>query len=310
MTQTSSIYLITGAGGGTGSVSPRVVAGLRAAGENVRAFVHRDDARASALRNLGADVVVGDLTNPGDIAAALDGVTRLFFSMSVSPQYLEAATEMCVAASEHGDLEVVVNMSQMTVSQMTLTSTVESRQQRQHWLAEHVITWSHLPVITLRPTVFLENPLFTSVAFASIAASATLALPFGHGHTSPVAARDVADVATTVLRDPTSHLGAVYELTGPAVVDLDGLAAQYAEGLQRPVTAVDVPYDTWVTQLAASGADPHVVEHISTMARLHREDRYNRLTHTVEDLTGHPAQSVADYVREHHASHRQQPGHR
>jgi hypothetical protein len=34
------------------------------------------------------------------------------------------------------------------------------------------------------------------------------------------------------------------------------------------------------------------------MARLHRDDRYNRLTHDVEDLIGHPPQSVQDYVRE------------
>jgi hypothetical protein len=32
------------------------------------------------------------------------------------------------------------------------------------------------------------------------------------------------------------------------------------------------------------------------MARLHRDDRYNRLTHDVEDLTGRPAQSVQEYI--------------
>jgi hypothetical protein len=40
----------------------------------------------------------------------------------------------------------------------------------------------------------------------------------------------------------------------------------------------------------------HVQQHISTMARLHREDRYNRASHDVETLTGEPAQTVEQYI--------------
>ena len=131
-------------------------------------------------------------------------------------------------------LDVLVNMSQMTVSQMTATSTEESRQQRLHWLAEHVINWSGIPAVHIRPTVFLDNPFFTVLAARSIRETGRLALPFGSGRTSPVAATDVADVVTTVLRSPDDHLGAVYELTGPAALDIDGLAEQYAKALDRP----------------------------------------------------------------------------
>jgi uncharacterized protein YbjT (DUF2867 family) len=42
------MFLITGAGGGVGSVSRRVVAELRRADQPVRALVRRDDARADA----------------------------------------------------------------------------------------------------------------------------------------------------------------------------------------------------------------------------------------------------------------------
>ncbi|WP_241031594.1 NAD(P)H-binding protein [Rhodococcus koreensis] len=107
-------------------------------------MVHRDDGRVDALREWGADIVVGDLTRPAEVAAALRGVTRVFFNMSVSADYLEAAAVVCEIADERGDLEVV-NMSQMTVSQMTSTSTEESRHQRLHWLAEHLVNWSGLP---------------------------------------------------------------------------------------------------------------------------------------------------------------------
>src|SRR6201998_1803006 len=216
MTRTPS-YLITGAGGGGGG-------GRRA----VRAMVHRDDSRADALRALGADVIAGDLTNPVDVSAAIFGIGRMFFNMSVSADYLAATAVVCAAADDGGGLDVLVNMSQMTVSQMTATSTEESRQQRLHWLAEHVIDWSGLPAVHIRPTVFLDNPLFTVLAARAIRDTGQLALPFGSGRTSPVAATDVAAVVAAVLRAPQDHLGAVYELTGPAALDIDELADQYS----------------------------------------------------------------------------------
>ncbi|HWS92344.1 MAG TPA: NAD(P)H-binding protein, partial [Mycobacterium sp.] len=164
----SPIYLITGAGGGVAGISPQVVTQLLGRGEAVRAMVHHDDSRAAALRDLGAEVIVGDLTNPVDVFAAMSGITRMFFNMSVSPDYLQATTVVCVAAKELDNLEVLVNMSQMTVSQMTATSTDESKQQRMHWLAEHVINWSGVPAVHIRPTVLLENPLFAMLAARSI----------------------------------------------------------------------------------------------------------------------------------------------
>ena len=70
------MYLVTGAGGGIGSVSRQVVALLVDDGGPVRAMVRRDDDRATALRELGAEVVVGDLTNSQDVANALARVDR------------------------------------------------------------------------------------------------------------------------------------------------------------------------------------------------------------------------------------------
>jgi uncharacterized protein YbjT (DUF2867 family) len=294
------MYLITGAAGAVGGVSRTVVDLLLEKGEQVRGMVHRDDARAERLRDLGAEVVVGDLTRPEDVVAAMDGVTRVFFNMGVSLDYLQGTAVVCAAALDHGALEVIVNMSQMTVSQMTLTSTEESRQQRLHWLSEQIMNWSGVPVVHVRPTVFLDNPLFTLLDRRSVRDRGVLALPFGTGRTSPIAASDVARVVATVLRDPTDRIGKVYELTGPQVLDIHGLAEQYSRALKRPVTAEDMPYDHWLREcLRPSGLPDHVQQHIATMARLHRENRYDRATDDVELVTGQPPQTVEQYIASH-----------
>lgn len=294
------MYLITGAGGGIGSVSRTVVELLLDDDRPVRAMVRREDDRAATLRELGADVVVGDLTNPQDVATAMSGVDRMFFNMSVSPDYLTATSIVCAVALEEAPVEVLVNMSQMTVSQMTLTSTSESKQHRLHWLAEHIVNWSGVPAVHVRPTVFMENPLLTMLAANTIRRCDALVLPFGEGRTSPIAAADVARVVAAVLREPAGRIGAVYELTGPEVLDIDGIAEQFSRALKRSVTAEDMPLEEWTTNvLIPIGLPSHVRQHIATMARLHREDRYNRSTDDVAQITGVPAQTVEQYVAAH-----------
>ena len=291
--------LVTGAGGGVGGVGGMVVQFLREQGWPVRAMVHHDDERAAPLRALGAVVVAGDLTNPADVARVLDGCRRVYFGMSVAASYLEAAATVASVARAAGGLEALVSISQMTVSQMTPTSTEESRHQRLHFLAEQVLDWSGLPVVHVRPTIFLENPLLTMLSARSVAEQGVLRLPFGTGRTSPVGAVDVARVVTAVLEDPAPHIGRTYELTGPRVLDMAGLAEEFSRGLGRTITPVDVPFEDWAAEVSNVGLPAHVEQHLLTMARLHRQNRYDRATDTVEAITGKPAQSVAEFVAQH-----------
>ena len=296
----SGSILVTGAAGRVGGVGRAVVEALRRRGLPVRALVRREDERADALRALGAEVVVGDLTHAEDIARALAGCQRLYFGMSLSASYLEATASAAAAARDRGDLEVFVNISQMTVSQMSLTKMTDSDQQRQHWLGEQMLNWSGLPVVHVRPTVFLQSPFFLDWAAESIARNATIRLPFSGGRTSPIDARDVAEVIATIIANPTAHIGKVYELTGPRSQDMHAMAAEYSAALGRTITYVDVPLEQWRDQeLRSRNLPDHVFEHLLTMARLHAANRYDRLTHNVEAITGRRATSCRDFVARH-----------
>lgn len=289
--------LVTGAAGQIGGVGGTVVAVLRRRGLTVRALVRRNDDRADALRATGAEVVVGDLTRAADVARVMADCRRMYFGMSVSAPYLEATVLAAAVARARGDLEVFVNMSQLTVSQMSLTATTDSPQHRQHWLAEQALNWSGLPVVHVRPTVFLQNPFFLDWAAQSIARDGTIRLPFGSGRTSPVDTADVAEVVAAILVNPAGHVGKVYELTGPKSQDVHGLAAEYAEALGRPIRYVDVPLETWRDgELRGLGLPQHVYEHLLTMAKLHAAGGYDRLTHDIEALLGRPATSAREFV--------------
>jgi uncharacterized protein YbjT (DUF2867 family) len=305
---------VTGAAARFGGVGRAVIERLLRQKLAVRALVRREDERAAELRDIGAEVVAGDLTRAADVIHALQGCRRAYFGLGVAAYYLEATVTIAAVARQLGDVEVLVNMSQMTVSQMTLTSTTESQQQRLHFLAEQVLDWSGLPVVHVRPTMFMQDLLYFPGAAESIARDGTLRLPFGQGRTAPVDVSDVADVIAAVLANPSGHVGHVYELTGPESQTLDELAAEISEALGRPVRYVDAPYEEWRNELVGLGIPDHVVEHLATLARLHTQNRYDRWSADVERITGHPATRIRDFAMRNvrhfssQSSHQEQPG--
>src|SRR3982075_3039676 len=136
--------LVTGAAGAVGGVGRSLTELLLAKGHKVRAMVRREDDRAEALRRLGAEVVEGDLTDLASMHRAIEGCGRIYFGMSVSASYLEATINTAAMARHHG-VEAFVNMSQMTVTQMSINETTNSPQHKLHWLGGEGLSLSGRP---------------------------------------------------------------------------------------------------------------------------------------------------------------------
>ena len=293
-TTNDGLILVTGAAGQIGGVGRTVTGLLLDRGLKVRAMVHREDDRAAALRAAGAEVVVGDLLEPTDVYRVVSGCSRVYFGMSISPRYLEASVLMAAAAKEVG-VNALVNMSQMTVSQMSTRNTTPSPQQRQHWLSEQAFQWSGVPVVTIRPTVLLEG-FFLPLTGPSVRERSRIELPFGRGKTNPVAAADVARVVAAVLADPSPHLGRIYELTGPRSLDMNGIAREYSDALNRDVTYRDIPPEDWERELKKLGLPEHLTRHLVALAELNRAGRYDRLADGVQRVSGRSPMSIREFV--------------
>ncbi len=297
-----SPILVTGAAGAVGAIGRNLTALLLAKGHKVRALVRREDERAEALRQLGAEVVQGDLTDLTSMHRAIEGCARIYFGMSVSANYLEATTNTAAVARHHG-VEAFVNMSQMTVTQMSITESTDSPQHKLHWLAEQALSWSGLPVVTVRPTVFLEG-FFLLFAAAGVREADELALPMGAGKTSPISAVDVARAASAILDDPVPHIGHVYNLTGYESADLDHYARVFSEALGRTIRYRDVPLSGWSERLREAGVPAHIVNHLAVMTDLNKQGRYDRMTDDLFKLTGEMPTSMHDFVKLHAAEFR------
>jgi len=287
--------LVTGAAGRVGAVGRTVTELLLKRGRTVRAMVRSEDERARSLREMGAEVVAGDLLDLDAMHRAVAGCEAIYFGMSVSGDYLAATVNAAAVAKHHG-VKAFVNMSQMTLAQMSITETTPSPQHKLHWLAEQALDWSGLPVVHVRPTVFLEG-LFLLFTADSVRESDQIRLPFGDGKTSPVGAEDVARVVAALLADPRPHVGRVYHLTGPQSEDMHFYAREYSQALGRTITYQDIPVGPWRDGLLARGLPVHLVSHLATMADPHRAGRYDRMSGDVLSITGRGPLSVREFVR-------------
>ena len=153
----------------------------------------------------------------------------------------------------------------------------------------------------VRPTVLLDG-FFPILTPESVREADQIRLPFGDGRTSPNGVEDVARVVAAVLADPRPHVGKTYHLTGPQSADTHFLAQEYSEALGRTITYRDIPVGPWRDELLGRGLSVHLVDHLATMADLHRAGRYDRMSGDVLALTGRRPITVREFVRKHAAT--------
>ena len=97
--------------------------------------------------------------------------------------------------------------------------------------------------------------------------------------------------------DPRPHIGKTYHLTGPQSENMEFFAREYSKALGRAITYADIPVEAWRNGLLGRGLPVHLVNHLATMADLHRAGRYDRMSDDVLNLTGRAPVSVQDFVR-------------
>jgi hypothetical protein len=79
-------------------------------------------------------------------------------------------------------------------------------------------------------------------------------------------------------------------------------AQEYSKALGRTITYEDIPVEPWRDGLLERGLSVHLVNHLATMADLHRAGRYDRMSDDVLMITGQRPLSVQEFVRKNAAT--------
>ena len=239
---TNTRVLVTGA---TGKIGGAVAAQLLEKGVPTRALVHRDDARSARLRTKGAEVVIADIFDIQQVAAAVDGVDRLFFNPPWHPHTLDSAVAFAVAARRSG-VEAVVALGQWLASPEH-----PSLMTRHAWLIDKL--FELLPDtahVAVDPGYFADAYLQLVPMAAQLSVWPT---PTGVGRNAPPSNEDIARVAVGALLDPNRHDGRAYRPTGPTLLSGAEIADAIGEALGRRVRHIDIPPRMFMKALRVNG---------------------------------------------------------
>jgi NAD(P)H dehydrogenase (quinone) len=284
----SKVVMISGAAGDTGRAAVREAIAL---GLDVRAMVHKRDARSEALETFGAEVVVGDLLEIDTIRAAMEGADAAYFVWPVAPGLIPATVNFAQAAKESG-VSNVINLSQRSANRDSTSNSC-----RDSFIAEQVFNWSGLSVIHLRPTYFLEWLLYPwQLPYLQ---KGILRMPVGKGRHSPIAADDQGRAIAALLASPDAHIGTTIPISGPVEMDHEQMAAELSEALGRKIVFQDLPVGEYCASLEKMNVPAYIVQHLSGAMVDYQHGHMSGADNNVEELTGRRSMTVGEFARAH-----------
>lgn len=218
------LFVVTGATGDTGRPTVKL---LLEKGYRVRALARKEDQRAQNLRDLGAEVVIGDLLNIEEVRKLVKGATGAYFVYALADGQVEASVIFAQAAKEE-KLEIVANMSHKQSRPYA-----RSKATMAHWLSEQVFDWSGVPTAHLRVTFFAEWLLCIS----HLIRQGRYVVPFdADSRFAPMAVADIARVVVGILADPAKYAGSAYQLHGPVEYSHREIVDVLSNTLKKKVT--------------------------------------------------------------------------
>jgi dihydroflavonol-4-reductase len=254
--------------GGTGFVGGEVARRLRERGDDVRALV-RAPARADALRTLGCELVVGDLSDEAALTVACQGVDAVVHAAAVYEVGVPAerrgeltdtnvgGTERVLGAALSAGVRRAVHVSTVAVfgntrgevvdetyhkpDDVVPTSVYEETKRLAHRRA-HEIAERGLPLVTVLPGVVYGpgDPSTVGELLRQLLSGRLPALPFPELGITPVHRDDVADGVLLALDKGIA--GESYVLAGEPTTmrELVGVLADVA-GRRPPRLTIPTP---------------------------------------------------------------------
>ncbi len=205
--------------GATGLLGTDICRLLATEGRPVRAFVRptADPAKVQTLKQLGAEIVQGDVREPASLDAACRGVDTVITTVSALPvsyqgdntiQTVDVAGQMSLidAARASGVTRFVYISYSANIGFDDPLTTAKRK-------VEQYLKDSGLTYTILRPSYFMESWLSPALGFDYPNASAQI---YGDGHNkiSWISRPDVARFAVTALANPLAK-NTTIELGGP-----------------------------------------------------------------------------------------------
>ena len=276
------MIVITGA---TGKLGSRIVDQLldRLPADQIGVSVRDTDA-VSPLAARGVRVRRGDYDDPGSLAGAFAGAEQVLI-VSAGATGTEAMQHHVAAidAARDAGARRVLYTSHMGSATDSLFAPMR----------DHAATEQYLAGVGVPYTAF-RNGFYASTVpllLGGTLQTGELVAP-ADGPVSWTNHDDLAEAAAIALVDEGRFDGVTPPLTAPEALDLDAIAGILSQLTGRTIRRVVADDDEWVQGLIGRGVPERQALLLLVMFRASRRGEFAAIDPTLEQLLGHPAQSI------------------
>ncbi len=278
------MILVTGA---TGTIGREVVKELTWQDHTVRALVRSGD-KGQSLSSTGAEIAIGDFTQPETLPAALEGADQVFL-LSVLNKDQTAIQGNLIDAAKSAGVKHIVRLSALGAGPDSPLYLGRLHYETEQRLEQSGVPWTHI-----RPHSFMQNLL----GFAqTIAAEGKLYSPLGEGKVAMIDSRDIAAVCVAALTGD-GHEGKTYEITGPEALSYNDVADKLSAVVDKKVSYVDVSPEAAKEAMMSTGMPEWVADALNELYAFYRDGHGEYMTTTVKDLTDREPRTFMDFAAE------------
>lgn len=225
--------------GGTGFVGSHLIQRMRKEGLPVRAIARSSD-KAQALKDLGVEVVKGDVSDKASLEQAAAGVERVIHLVGIIQESPGATFQSVHVDGTRNLLEAAKkNNARGFFYQSALGArpNAKSEYHKTKWEAEELVRASGIPYTILRPSLIYGSGDQFTIRLSEMIRLSPLLPIIGSGK-SKLQPIFIDDVTTCILKAVTSDccFNESYEIGGPDQLTYEEVTAAIAEalGIQRP----------------------------------------------------------------------------
>lgn len=245
---------------------------------------------AQKLTERGLSVRIGsrsgqppfDWEEPETWAPALQGVGAVYISFQPDltvPGAVEAIRDFAALAMKSGVRRLLL-----------LSGRGEEKAQE----AEQVLMQSGADWTILRASWFAQN--FSESFLHDAIRAGEVVLPVGDTREPFIDAEDIAEVAVAALTDE-SHIGQLYEITGPRLMTFADAVAEIGTASGRPIRYETVSAERYAALLKAHEVPDDMVSLVLHLFTTTLDGRNAHTTDGVQRALGRPPRDFTDYAR-------------
>ncbi|OGT29773.1 MAG: hypothetical protein A3E87_05420 [Gammaproteobacteria bacterium RIFCSPHIGHO2_12_FULL_35_23] len=273
--------LVTGV---TGTVGSEVIKALLKKGIKVRAGVRSLAKIENTPWKNQVEVVVFDYEQPEVLKNALKNITKLFFVSPPGSYTEKEIAESVLEQSRKQGLKYIVRLSGMGADKHNLFAN--------HQAADNLLLSSKIDYTSLQPNTFMQN--FYNYQTA-IKEQDKIIEPAGKGKTSFIDARDIAEVAATILTE-TGHENKIYELTGGESLDYYQAAKLFSDVLGRTINYKPLSEQEYIKAKEAEGIPAEYSKKFMKFYKMVESDEYAHISPIVEKILGRKPITLKQFI--------------